>query len=75
MIWRQANSIWRDVGRLDAVLLTGGQALAIGPYLPHRMNGEHEQLVVSSDPLYDNCRGWLKLLPYEVRKREAEGGR
>ncbi len=39
------------------------------------MNGEHELLVVSPDPVYDNCRGWLKLLRYEARKKEAEGGR
>ncbi len=53
------------MGRLDAVLLTGRQALAIGPYLPDHMNGEHERLVISPDPVYDNCRGWLKLFIYD----------
>jgi len=71
LVWRQAMTIWRSIGRMDAILLTGGQALALGQYLPEMMNGEGELLVTSPDPVFDNARGFLKLLRYRQRRKES----
>ena len=70
LVWNQAMTVWRSIGRMDAILFTGGQALALGKIMPEMMNGEGDLLVLSPDPVYDNARGFLKLLRYQMRRRD-----
>jgi len=71
LIWRQANSVWRAVGRMDVILFTGGQALALGNIMRETMNSTGDLLLVSSSPTFDNAQGFLKLLRYRQRRKGA----
>jgi len=72
LVWNQAMAVWPSIGNLDAILLTGGQAYALAQYMPETMNGEHDLLVISKDPVYDNVRGFLKLLYHQMRQEAAQ---
>lgn len=53
--------VWSEPGRYNAVLLTGGGAVALGKMLKERMNGVYANVTITQDPLFANCRGYLKL--------------
>lgn len=53
----QASQLWNSGAGLDAVLVTGGGALLLGPYLKNHF--PHAQ--IAADPVFANAVGYWKL--------------
>lgn len=69
VILGRMGDVWSEPGRYNAVLLTGGGAVALGRMLKERMVGVYANVTIMADPLFGNCRGYLKLA-----RRLWEGG-
>ena len=54
------SEVWLEPGRFNAVLLTGGGAAILGPMLKAEM-GDYVNVTIAADPVFANCRGYLKL--------------
>jgi len=52
--------VWREPGRFDAVLLTGGASVVLGRELKTRMDGVYPNVTVAQDAQWSNARGYLK---------------
>jgi len=52
--------VWREPGRFDAVLLTGGASVVLGTILKTRMDGVYPNVTVARDAQWANARGYLK---------------
>lgn len=53
----QATQLWNGGAALDAILVSGGGALLLGPHIQHQF--PHAQVV--DDPVFANARGFWKL--------------
>jgi len=61
LVLNRCASVWSEPGRYSAVLLTGGGALALGRELKRRMDRVYANVEIAPDPVFGNCRGYLKL--------------
>jgi plasmid segregation protein ParM len=61
MILNHVSEVWREPGRYNAVLLTGGGAAILGPMLKARMNSDYANVTIAREPVFANVRGYLKL--------------
>jgi len=61
IILRRMAEVWSEPGRYNAVLLTGGGSVALGRMLSEQMSSVYANVTVIPDPLFGNCRGYLKL--------------
>jgi hypothetical protein len=51
-----AAQLWKGGAALDAVIVTGGGALLVGPYIQERFR--HAQVV--AEPVFANARGYWR---------------
>lgn len=61
LVLNRCASVWDEPGRYQAVLLTGGGALALGQALKARMRGVYSNVTIAPEPVFANVRGYLKL--------------
>jgi len=61
LILGRMADVWSEPGRYDAVLLTGGGAVALSKMLKAQMDSVYANVTVAQDAIFANCRGYLKL--------------
>lgn len=61
MVLNRFSEAWPEPGRFNAVLLTGGGSLALGPSLKARMDGTYPNVTIARDAQKSNSKGYLKL--------------
>jgi hypothetical protein len=59
-----ASQIWNGGANLEAILVSGGGALLLGPYI--REHFRHARVV--SDPVFANARGYWRFAAYAQRR-------